>query len=692
MPNRPDISVELALENQKFKRQLQDSVGFAQRSFGDLTSIAGLTSKALAGIGAGLSVAGIASFVKDGINAADQMSKLAQRAGVTTEAFSRLSFAAELADVSTESLQAALTLLGRKADEAARGGKTAADQFQRLGVSVKNSDGSLKSVEVLFGDVSDAISKLPDGAEKSARAMGLLGRSGAQLVPLLNGGAAGLREAGEEARRFGLVVSTEAGRSAEEFNDNLTRLGKAIQGVSIELGGELVGGLANLSTEFVKAYTEGDGLLRVFTSLGSAISRALGGNDQEQLGALLLKEIELERAIANTQAGIGAARGNRIPGELKRLQADLDETRKKAEGLRAVLQPEQYGAAPVEKPRVQPPRIVEDEVASAAAAKELQSDRERLIKAQDSYLGNLRKQLELQGEVNELAQVEADIKVGAAREFDKATQDELRQIADKVDRLNEEAEVHEYLLKLEQERREEAAKTTRAISDERARTLESLRSPEEQYSAEVRKLLELGIGGEDLQRGIDKARDSLEAARDTTKETAGAARELGFAFESAFESAIFEADNFGDILKGLLQDLVKIGIRSTVTDPLANLAKDAFGSLFSGGGGGLLGDLKGLGLFGNANGGLYRVGGSGTGERPVMLTAQPGEGIAVGHFGGGGGNTVVNVINPPAQPKVRETVIDGEKKIDIVFQGSFGRSLGRGDLASVGLPPPLASR
>ena len=58
----------------------------------------------------------------------------------------------------------------------------------------------------------------------------------------------------------------------------------------------------------------------------------------------------------------------------------------------------------------------------------------------------------------------------------------------------------------------------------------------------------------------------------------------------------------------------------------------------------------------------------------------------------GGGNTVVNVINPPAQPRVRETMIDGEKKIDIVFQGSFGRSLGRGDLASVGLPPPLASR
>lgn len=702
---KPDIAVELTLENERFKRQLRESMGDAERSLSGLADVAGLTSKALAGIGAGLSIGALGAFVKEGIDAADQMSKMAQRAGVTTEAFSRLSFAAELADVSSQSLQNALALLGRKADEAARGGQAAGEEFRRLGVSVTTSNGSIKSVETLFADVAEAISKLPDGAEKSARAMALLGRSGAQLVPLLNGGAAGLRAAGEEAQRFGLVVTEEAGRAAEQFNDDLTRLAKAAQGVAIQLAGDLVPGLANLSTEFVRAYTEGEGLLRVFTSLGTAISRALEGNDQEKLGGLLLEEIELEKRIANLSKTLertdllGSER-KRLTDTLKDLEEKFERTKRQAEGLRAALKPEQYGAAPASPtaPRATA-RIVEDEIASKAAAKAAQTERERILKAQESALSNLRKQLELQGENNELAKIEADIRFGTARDFDKATQDELRNLADKVDRLNEEAEVHEYLIKLEAQRREEAAKTAESLAQERAKVIESLRTPEEQYAAEVRRLMDLGLGGEDLQRGIDKAREALESARDKTKETSDAARELGFAFQSAFEDAIIEAESFEDVLKGLLEDLVRIGLRETVTDPLA----DAFRGLFSGGAGAGLVESPEPGFFERLMGtvfGGFRAGGGATlagrayvvGERGPELWVPSMNGSVIPNGALGGGNTVVNVINPPAQPSVRETVIDGEKRVDIVFQTSLGRSMSRGDLASAGLRPPLASR
>lgn len=704
MASTPDIKVELALENERFKRELQDSVGFAQRSLGGLTSVAGLTSKALAGIGAGLSVGALGAFVKEGINVADQMGKMAQRAGVTTEAFSRLAFAADLADVSSEALQTALSQLGRKADEAARGGKTASAEFARLGVSVTTSNGAIKGVEALFTDVADAISKLPDGAEKSARAMALLGRGGAQLLPLLNEGAAGLRAAGEEAAEFGQVVTDEAARAAAQFNDDLNRLGKAAQGVSIQLGSELVGSLANLSTEFIRAYQEGDGLLRVFEALGSALSRDRvfgSGNDQQRLGELLLEEIELETRIANLSKSLertdllGSER-KRLTGALTELQEQFARTKREAEGLRAVLQPEQYGAAPAAAAAARPAaRIVEDEAAAQGAAKAAQTERERIVKAQEAALSNLRKQLELQGENNELAKIEADIRFGAAREFDNEAQKELRKLADKIDLLNEEAEVHEYLLGVERERRTEAARAQEAIAAERAKVIRSLQTPEEQYAGEVQKLIDLGIGGEDLQRGIDRARDSLLAARDTTKETTDAARDLGFAFESAFETAVLKAGDLEDVFKGLLQDMAQIGLRELVTKPLGNAFVGLLGGAMGGGGGGLGGLFSSLlgGLFGNANGGLYRIGGAGTAERPVMLTGQPGETVAVGRFAeGGAGKTTVNIINPPAQPQVRESLIDGEKKVDILFNRSFGRSVSRGDLAGVGLPPPLASR
>ena len=703
MATRPDISVELALENDRFKRELQDSIGVAERSLGGLTSVAGGAAKALAAIGSGLAVGQLGSFVADGIKAAEQMGKLAQRAGVTTEAFSRLAFAAELADIGNDQLQASLTILGRKADEAARGGKTSAAAFERLGVSFRNADGSLRAVDDLFLDVADSIARLPDGAEKSARAVALFGRAGAQLIPLLNEGRSGLESFGEEAERLGVVISDQTAARADEFGDILDRLGISVRGVGIQMGTDLLPVLTDIAQAFADGYEQGglyDGVLQsLSTSFGELFDR-FGERDledmREELDTLIerLEYLQGEGLVGGIDKAFNDLFGKDRTAEIEKVRQQINtlndeilaiqkESEREAEARGASrTRPTARGGVPV------------DEAAEEAAAKAAQTERERVLKAQESALANLRKQLELQDENNELAKVEADIRFGTARDFDKATQDELRNLADKIDRLNEEAEVHEYLIKLERERREEAAQTSAALAQERAKVIESLRTPEEEYAAEVRKLMELGIGGEDLQRGIDKARDALESTRDKTKETSDAARELGFAFESAFESAVLEAESFGDVIKGLLQDVLKIGLRQSVTDPLAKLFEDSIGPILTPGGGigGGIGDFF-KGLFGNANGGLYRIGGAGTAERPVMLTGQPGEMVAVGRFAeGGAGKTTVNIINPPAQPQVRESVIDGEKKVDIVFNRSFGRSLSRGDLAGVGLPPPLASR
>lgn len=699
--NRPDISVELALENERFKRELQESVGIAERSLGGLTTVAGGAAKALAAIGGGLAVGQLGSFVSDGIKAAEQMGKLAQRAGVTTEAFSKLAFAAELADIGNEQLQASLTILGRKADEAARGGETSAKAFERLGVSIRNSDGTLRSVDELFLDVAESISRLPDGAEKSARALALFGRGGAQLIPLLNEGRRGLESFAEEAERVGVVISDQTAQRADEFGDILDRLGISVRAVGIQMGTDLLGPLTDVAQAFADGYEQGglyDGVLQSLSQSFGALFDRFGTRDLEDMRAELdtlverLQYLQGDGVLGAIDKAFNDALGKDRTAEIEKVRQQINslndeiiaiqkESEREAEVRRAPAAQRAAGT------------VLEDEGAATAAAKAAQTERERVLKAQESALSNLRKQLELQGENNELAKVEADIRFGTARQFDQATQAELRALADKVDRLNEEAEVHEYLLKLEQERREEAAKTTEALAQERAKVIESLRTPEEQYSAEVRNLIELGIGGEDLQRGIDQARESLEAARDKTKETTDAARELGIAFTSAFSEAVIEADSFGDVLKGLGQDILQIGITKTVTEPLSGLFEDALGGVLkSGGGGGGIGDFF-RGLFGNANGGLYRVGGAGTAERPVMLTAQPGESIAVGRFGeSGGGNTVVNIVNPPAQPSVRETVIDGEKRIDVVFQSSLGRSMSRGDLSAAGLRPPLASR
>src|SRR5690606_27537523 len=50
-------------------------------------------------------------------------------------------------------------------------------------------------------------------------------------IPMLNMGKSGLAELATEADRLGITLSTNTGRSAEAFNDSLTRLQSVFAGV-----------------------------------------------------------------------------------------------------------------------------------------------------------------------------------------------------------------------------------------------------------------------------------------------------------------------------------------------------------------------------------------------------------------------------------------------------------------------------
>lgn len=208
-----------------------------------------LTNAAIA-VAAG--VAGIALAVKSAVNEMDQLGKSAQKVGVTTEVMSALQYAAKLAEVEIGSLESSMTKLAKAQADAAQGGEQQLEIFRLLGVEFKNADGTLRNTGDVFADVADRFSTMRDGAEKTALAVKLFGRSGANLIPLLNGGADGLRRAADEAERFGLIVSDDAARAADEFNDNLDRLGQVSKGAALEVATSLLPTLTDLSQQVVE--------------------------------------------------------------------------------------------------------------------------------------------------------------------------------------------------------------------------------------------------------------------------------------------------------------------------------------------------------------------------------------------------------------------------------------------------------
>ena len=256
----------------------------------------------LAGLGVSLSVAGFATMIKSAIDAADHLNKLSQKIGISVEALSTLRFAAQLSDVSLETLQKGIKGLSQNITEANTGIGDGAQVFDALGVSVKNADGSMKSTEAVLLQVADVFANLEDGAVKTALAVKLFGKSGMDMIPFLNQGAAGINQLTAEAERLGLKLTTETARSAEAFNDNLTALKASSSSLGIALARDFLPELTNITNAMREAANEAGTLKALWVGLGG-------------VGNLIFNGTEIKRAR----------------DEVARIQELVDSTRKKVD-------------------------------------------------------------------------------------------------------------------------------------------------------------------------------------------------------------------------------------------------------------------------------------------------------------------------------------------------------------------------
>lgn len=203
-------------------------------------------AKKLAVIGTAVSVvgAGVATALRSAINTADDMGEMAQKLGVPVESLTALKHAAKVLGVEFEGLQAGLLRLSR-------GMADSPEKFEKLGISVKGANGELRPTADVLKDLADRFQTMPDGAEKTALAMDLFGKSGAAMIPMLNAGSAGITGLMEEARKMGLVISQETADSAGRFNENLDRLAGAASGLAMIMAAHLAPVLEQISAFIV---------------------------------------------------------------------------------------------------------------------------------------------------------------------------------------------------------------------------------------------------------------------------------------------------------------------------------------------------------------------------------------------------------------------------------------------------------
>jgi hypothetical protein len=142
-----------------------------------------------------------------------------------------LGYAASQNGSSLEDVGATVTKLSKNIYEAANGNKEMAKSFTKAGIAIRNADGSLRPAADVLSDISDHIAAMPDGTKKTATAIELLGKSGASLIPALNGGSEGLAKYAEEAHSLGGIISNDTVAALDDFGDQQDKVKLALTGL-----------------------------------------------------------------------------------------------------------------------------------------------------------------------------------------------------------------------------------------------------------------------------------------------------------------------------------------------------------------------------------------------------------------------------------------------------------------------------
>lgn len=224
-----ELQVNLSMETAAFARgagvaetrakTMEGRLGaLSKRANAASGALTGLAGGFLAGLGTA-AVAGIGTAVVAGLDYASSLGEVATQLGVTTKELQTYRYAATQAGIEQSEMDKSLAKLTKTLGDAALGSSSAQAPFEKLGISLKNADGSAKSAGQVIPEIAEKLKGIANPAERAALLTDLFGKSGQKLLPLLGDGAKGVNELTSAAEKLGIVISDEQIAKADEAAD-----------------------------------------------------------------------------------------------------------------------------------------------------------------------------------------------------------------------------------------------------------------------------------------------------------------------------------------------------------------------------------------------------------------------------------------------------------------------------------------
>lgn len=114
--------------------------------------------------------------------------------------------------------------------------KQNADAFQQLGISTTDQSGKQKDFNTLLFEVADKFKVMPDGIDKTTLAMQLFGRSGKDMIKVLNLGSQGIQDLEKQADKLGLTLTPDTVAKVEALIKSQKDLKEQTDALKIAVG------------------------------------------------------------------------------------------------------------------------------------------------------------------------------------------------------------------------------------------------------------------------------------------------------------------------------------------------------------------------------------------------------------------------------------------------------------------------
>ena len=610
------MSLNHAEYTQGLDRSSQEALKFAQNSQKSFDQAEQSAKEFFSGVAAGAvgvigSIVGIDAAItrtKQNIDILASLDDAAQKTGSSVEDLSRIQKTAKNFGDDFAAIEQSITRLSKGLGSFDDEGNQAMRALDAIGVSARDSNGELRASADIYIDVARSLQQYKDGAEKTAVANALFGKSGAEMLPVMNNLARGIDD----------VTASSAGsaQQADEFNDALARSSAAVDNIFGQLAVDLLPTLLGISS----AINTTSGEMRDFGSANSAVAITLK--------ALVLTGFTTIDTFNGVARSLGAAVGQfvalstmdmdrffEIEEELNRMNKESREEFDKF--FDTVLNGDQKLAAAINDGGMK--KTIDFALNMPAAQKEATQSTRQAIDASQAFMDKL------QQESDQIGKTSAEIrKMQAAKLGLSAAADPL------IDQIESEAAAAKIL--------ESQLSRVKSITEQNM-------TADERFAetvGELNTLLNLpvnGVGIDTYNRALKKAQDELgktgqsaqKMADDTNQYAVQAARNI----QTSMANFLF--DPFDDGLKGMISGVAN-AVRRMVAEFAAMKIANALGlSQLFGGGIGSTGAL--LNAPAAASGGSSLLSNVGSGAGIMSLLKGGASGITSGVSGmmSGGG-------------------------------------------------------